>query len=77
MIIFKLKSTDNSKHYYSFSGAGLYGIIVIDKETSEIAFVEINGHYKNDEREKNILLYVAQKKIKEMNFPESCVYATH
>ena len=77
MIEFKLKSTDGSKIYYNFSGVGLYGIVVIDKETSEIAFVEVNGHYKNNEKEKAMLLYIAQKKIKSMNFPETCVYATH
>ena len=77
MIEFKLKSTDGSKIYYNFSGVGLYGILVINKETSDISFVEVNGRYKNDEKEKAKLLYIAQKKIKSMNFPETCVYATH
>ena len=75
MIIFKLKSTDGSNFYYRFSGVGLYGILVIDKETSEISFVEVDGHCKNDEKAK--LLYIAQEKNKAMNFPERCIYATH
>ena len=77
MIIFKLKSTDGSNFYYSFSGVGLYGILVINKENSEISFVEVNGHYKSCEKEKAELLYIAQEKIKAMNFPERCIYATH
>lgn len=77
MIKFKLKSVDNSKYYYSFSGALLYGIIVIDKETSEIAFEEVDGLAKSDEKEKEKLLYIAKKKITSMDFPDSCIYATH
>ncbi len=77
MIVFKLRSRDNSKNYYSFSGAGLYGIIVIDTISSEISFIEINGLYQNDEKEKERLLYIAKKKISSMNYPDQCIYATH
>lgn len=77
MIIFKLKSRNNSKYYYSFDGVGLYGVIVIDINTTEIAFFEVNGHDQNDQKEKEKLLYIAKKKIISMNFPDSCIYATH
>lgn len=77
MIVFKLTSKNDSKNYYSFFGVGLDGIIVIDTNSSEISFVEVNGHYKNDEKEKEKLLYIAKKKITSMDFPDRCMYATH
>lgn len=77
MIVFKLTSKDDSKNYYSFSAVGLSGIIVIDRNTSKTNFAKIDGCLKDDEKEKAMLLYIAQKKIKAMNFPEQCVYATH
>ncbi len=77
MITFKQTSKDGSKICYSFSGAGLYGIIVINTKTSEISFVEAKGHDKDSEKEKEHLLYIAKKKIISMNYPERCVYATH
>lgn len=77
MTVFKQTSKDDSKICYSFSGAGLYGIIGINTKTSEISFVEVKGHDKDSEKEKEHLLYIAKKKIISMNYPESCVYATH
>ncbi len=77
MIAFKLTLRKGSKIYYSFSAAGLSGIIVIDTETSKISFSEIEGFLKTDEKEKEQMLYIAKKKIISMNFPESCIYATH
>lgn len=77
MTVFKQTSKDDSKICYSFSGAGLYGIIVINTKTSEISFVEVKGHDKDSEKEKEHLLYIAKKKIISMNYPERCVYATH
>jgi hypothetical protein len=77
MIVFKQTSKDGSKICYSFSATGLFGTVIINKETSEIAFVEIKGQYQSDEKEKEQLLYIAKKKITSMNFPERCIYATH
>lgn len=77
MTVFKQTSKDGSKICYSFSGSGLYGIIVINTKTSEISFVEVKGHDKDSEKEKEHLLYIAKKKIISMNYPERCVYATH
>ncbi|MBR4489186.1 MAG: hypothetical protein IKO57_07225 [Treponema sp.] len=75
MITFKLISRNGSKNFYKFSAAGLCGIILIDIETFEIGFNKVNGFLKDNEKEK--LLYIAKRKLTEMHFPESCIYATH
>lgn len=77
MIEFKLTSRDGSKSYYKFAGTGLHGIIVIDTITLESDFSEVDGFLKDNEQEKQKLLYIARRKLKSLDFPESCIYATH
>ena len=56
---------------------------ILDKSSEEQdayakrAFEEVDGLAKDDEKEKAMLLYIAQKKIKAMDFPDRCIYATH
>ena len=53
------------------------GIIWIDKETLESGVEEVTGIYQPTEKDVQHVLYIAKKKLLEMNFPESCIYATH
>lgn len=75
MIVFKKTSEKGSKIYYDFSTIGLSGNIVIDKESLVVDFVKTEGKYKDDAREKEKLLYIATKNLKEKKYPEKYTYA--
>lgn len=75
MIVFKKTSEKDSKIYYDFSTVGLSGNIVIDKESLEVVFIKIEGRYKDDAKEKERLLYIASKNLKEKKYPERYTYA--
>ena len=77
MITFKLVSKNGSKLYYKVAGVEMTGIIWIDKETLESGVEEVTGIYQPTEKDVQHVLYIAKKKLLEMNFPESCIYATH
>lgn len=77
MVIFKLTSKQGSKNYYNFSAAGLSGSFSIHTTSYEIKILTLIGHYSEDKKEINRLLYIAKSKLTELKFPDSCIYATH
>ena len=77
MITFKLVSKNGSKLYYKVSGVEMVGTIWINKETFELGVEEVTGIYQPTEKDIQHIFYIAKKKLVEMNFPDSCIYATH
>lgn len=77
MIELKLKQKDKSIYYYKFSAVGLYGVLIINRDTEEISFQEIDGFCKDDEKEKEIVLYRCLKAIKNYDFADRCMWASH
>ena len=77
MMTFKLVSTNGSKLYYKVAGVEMIGTIWIDKETLEIGISEITSSHKPTERDIQHVFFIAKRKLTEMHFPESCIYATH
>lgn len=74
---FKLVSKNGSKLYYKVAGVEMIGTIWIDKDSFEMGVSEVSGSHQPTEKDTQHVFYIAKKKIIEMNFPESSIYATH
>lgn len=77
MIVFKQISKNDSTVCYNFSAVGLDGAISINRNSLNVTYQKIGGHYSNNSKEKNRILSIAKHKIAESNFPERYIYATH
>ncbi len=77
MITFKLVSTSDSKLYYKIAGVEMIGIVWIDKDTLEMGVSKVESSHQPTEKDIQYVFYIARKKLKEMNFPDRCIYATH
>ncbi|CAM4311234.1 hypothetical protein TRPE111910_11870 [Treponema peruense] len=77
MMTFKKISENGSKISYKVSAVGIDGIIVIDKDSDEIYFDSVSGFLSDSETEKNNILYHASKRIRDCNFADKVIYATH
>ncbi|MBP5603641.1 MAG: hypothetical protein J6X78_13040 [Treponema sp.] len=80
MTKYKLLTSNGSKIIYNFDTLDGTGTFSIDKKDNSIELLSTECYLKNRKMNKENLdhiLFVGKKKIVEMNFPESCVYATH
>lgn len=77
MIKLTLKQKDNLTYYYDFYTAGLNGVIVVNKDTEKIFFQQVLGLGENDEKYKETVLYNSLKAIKNCNYANTCLWASH
>ena len=75
MIRFELLSRQNLKNTYNYSWLGQEGIVEIKLDSNECIMTKASPLLT--EKEKSKIAYVAGKYLKERNFPDSYIYATH
>lgn len=80
MMKFKLLTNNDSKNIYSFDAIDGEGTFSIDRQDNTIELLSsecrLPGH-QLDEKTIAQILYIGKKKILELNYPDSCIYATH
>ena len=80
MTKYKLLTSSDSKNIYRFDTLDGTGTFSIDKKDNTVELLSSECYLKNRKMNKenlDYILFVGKKKIIEMNFPESFVYATH
>lgn len=75
MIRFELLSRQNLKNIYNFFWLGQEGTIAINLDTYECVMTKTSSLL--NEKDKNKILFIAGKYLRERNFPDSYTYATH
>ena len=80
MTKYKLLTSSGSKNIYRFDTLDGTGTFSIDKKDNTVELLSSECYLKNRKMNKenlDYILFVGKKRIIEMNFPESFVYATH
>ena len=80
MTKYKRLTKNGSKIIYSFETLDGTGTFSIDENDFSVTLLTTKCYLKNKEMDEKTLkkvLYYGAKKIKELNFPENCIYATH
>lgn len=75
MIRFELLSKQNLKNIYNYSWLGQEGTVEIRLDADECIITKASSLLT--EREKSKIAYIAGKYLRERNFPDSYIYATH
>ncbi len=76
MIRFKLLSKNSSKIIYSFLWlSSEEGTIEVDTNTTKCTLLTYPDWM--NERDKEKILYISSKYLKEYHYPDSYIYATH